>query len=132
MAVDPRFSGAVIIFQPWIFLMNCAALTLLPIFELSVGAFGCGSGKMPQNLPFVASNVRSRWPIFSLESRVWYGFQDRTGGQGGVWGQGYLPPNIHLSHKTLLLATKVSFFRRFFEEIGKRLSGGKKKWHQTL
>ncbi len=87
---------------------------------------------MPQNLPFVASNFGFPWPILSLESRVWSGFQDRTGGQGGVWRQGYLPPNIHLSHKTLLLATKVSFFRWFFEEIGKRVSGGKKNGHQTF
>jgi len=106
MAVDPRLTGAVIIFQPWIFLMNFAALTLLPIFELGVERWGCGRGKMPQNLPFVASILGLRWPIFSLESRVWCGFQDRTGGQGGVWGQGYLPQNIHLSHKTFILATK--------------------------
>ena len=109
MTVDSRFSGAVIIFQPWIFLMNYAALTLLPIFELRLGRWGCGSGKMPQNLPFVASNFGFLWRIFSLESRVWYGFQDRTGGQGGVWEQGYLAPNIHLSHQTLLLATKHSY-----------------------
>jgi len=80
MAVDPRFSGAVIIFQPWIFWMNCAALTLLPIFELGVGRWGCGRGKMPQNLPFVASNFGLRWPIFGLKSLVWSGSQDRTGG----------------------------------------------------
>ena len=110
MVVDPRLNGAVIIFQPWIFLMNCAALTLLPIFELSVGRSGCGSGKMPQNLPFVASNLGVRWPIFSLESLVWSGFQDRTGGQGGVWRQGYLPPNIHLSHQTFILATKHCYW----------------------
>ena len=88
MAMDPRFSGAVIVFRPWIFLMNFAALTLLPIFELGVERMGCGSRKMPQNLPFVASILGLRWPIFSLESRVWSGSQDRTGGQGGVWRQG--------------------------------------------
>ena len=48
MAVDPRLTGAVIIFQPWTFLMNFSALSLLPIFELSLGRFECGSGKMPQ------------------------------------------------------------------------------------
>ncbi len=110
MAVDPRLSGAVITFQPWIFLMNFSALTLLPVLELGVGRWGCGSGKMPQNLPFVASNFGFRWRIFSLESRVWCGSQDRTGGQGGVWGQGYLPPNIHLSHKTFILATKHCYW----------------------
>jgi hypothetical protein len=110
MAVDPRLTGAVIIFQPWILLMNFAALTLLPVFELGVERSGCGSVKIPQNLPFVASNFGFRWRIFSLESRVWYGFQDRTGGQGGVWGQGYLPPNIHLSHKTFILATKHCYW----------------------
>ena len=110
MAVDPRFSGAVIVFRPWIFLMNCAALTLLPIFELGVGRWGCGSRKMPQNLPFVASNLGLRWPSLSLESRLWYGFQDRTGGQGGVWRQRYLPPNIHLSHQTFILATKHCYW----------------------
>ena len=87
---------------------------------------------MPQNLPFVASNFGFRWPIFSLESLIWNGSQDRTGGQGSVWGQGYLAPNIYLSHQTLLLATKVSFLRRFFEEIGEKVSRGKKKWHKTL
>ena len=106
MAVDPRFSGAVIVFRPWIFLMNCAALTLLPVFESGVVAFALGRAEVPQNLPFVASNFGLRWPIFSLESRVWCGFQDRTGGQGGVWEQGYLAPNIHLSHQTFILATK--------------------------
>ncbi len=100
MAVDPRLTGAVIIFQPWIFLLNCAALTLLPIFEWGVGRWGCGSGKMPQNLHFVASNFGFRRPIFSLESRVWCEFQDRTGGQGGVWRQGKLPQNIVISHQT--------------------------------
>jgi hypothetical protein len=54
----------------------------------------------------------------------------------GVWILGTKhsskPPNIHIGHQTLLLATKVSFFRRFFEEIGKRMSGGKKNCHQTL
>ena len=110
MAVDPRLNGAVIIFQPWILLMNFAALTLLPVFELGVGRLGYGRGKMPQNLPFVASILGLRWPIFSLESRVWSGSQDRTGGQGGVWRQGYLPPNIHIGHKTLLLATKHCYW----------------------
>lgn len=80
--------------------MNCAALTLLPIFESRLERLGCGSGKIPQNLHFVASNFGFLWPIFSLESLVWNGSQDRTGGQGGVWGQGYLAPNIHLSHQT--------------------------------
>ncbi len=106
MAVDSRFSGAVIIVYPWIFLMNCAALTLLPFLELSVGRLGCGSGKMPQNLHFVASNFGFLERIFRSESRVWCGSQDRTGGQGGVWRQGYLAPNIHLSHQTFILATK--------------------------
>ena len=110
MAVDPRFSGALTIFQPWIFLMNCAALTLLPVFESGLERSECGSGKMPQNLPFVASNLGLRWPIFSLESRVWSGSQDRTGGQGGVWEQGYLAPNIHLSHQTFILATKHCYW----------------------
>ena len=100
MAVDPRFSGAFIIFQLWIFSMNWAGVSLLPIFESRVGRWGCGSGKMPQNLHFVASNFGFRWPTFRLESRVWWGSQDRTGGQGGVWRQGRLAPNIDLSHQT--------------------------------
>ena len=44
----------------------------------------------------------------------------------------YWPPNIHIGHKTLLLAAKVSFCGRFFEEIGKRVSGGKKNCPQTF
>ena len=100
MAVDPRFSGALTIFQPWIFLMNCAALTLLPVFESGLERSECGRGKMPQNLPFVASNFGLRRAIFGSESLVWNGFQDRTGGQGGVWRQGKLPQNIVISHQT--------------------------------
>ena len=110
MAVDPRLTGAVIIFQPWIFLMNSAALTLLPVFESGVVAFALGRAEVPQNLPFVASNFGLRWPIFSLESLVWRGSQDRTGGQGGVWRQGKLPQNIVISHQTFILATKHCYW----------------------
>ena len=87
------------------FLISCASLFLLPILKLCVGKLGCGSGKMPQNLHFVASNFGFRWRMFCLESRVWYWFVDHTSGQEGVWEQERFAPYIVIGHQRELFGT---------------------------